>query len=156
MTTPNAPLVPTPQLTSDIHQVDDVDTSVLAHHHTLGYGPNQAAPGGHRHDGSDSSSVLTDYAPVVHTHTEGQISSLISDLGGKAATIHTHTEGQVTDLTADIADLQDQIDALSGGSSAPVYVQDSAPVGPPSKYVWFQTNMGAGEDFTIWIEDGDA
>lgn len=40
---------PTPQSTSDIHLVDDVDTGPLAHHHTLGEGSNNAAPGKHGH-----------------------------------------------------------------------------------------------------------
>lgn len=36
-----------------------------------------------------------------------------------------------------------------------VYVQDGAPVGPPSKYMWVQTGVGVGGlDFTIWLETG--
>lgn len=38
---------------------------------------------------------------------------------------------------------------------SPVYVQDAAPVGPPSRYMWVQTGLGVGGvDFTIWIETG--
>lgn len=34
---------------SQAHKKSDVDTSPIALHHTLGYGPNQAAPGNHNH-----------------------------------------------------------------------------------------------------------
>lgn len=48
-------------------------------------------------------------------------------------------------------------DGASGTGTSNVFVQDSAPVTGETRYVWFQTNQGAsGEDFTIWVEDGDA
>lgn len=46
-----------PQQVNDFHAADDTDTSQLAHHHTLGRSPTQAAPGDHLHDGT-SSAVL--------------------------------------------------------------------------------------------------
>ena len=40
------------------HDNDDVDTSSLSHHHTLGYLPTQAAKGSHTHDGADSAALF--------------------------------------------------------------------------------------------------
>lgn len=95
MSTPNQqPQRPTPQSTAEIHLVDDVDTSPTSHHHTLGYSPVQAAPGNHQHTG-ENSPILTDYALKQHSHIQGDVQSLISDLGGKASTDHsaTHESG---------------------------------------------------------------
>ena len=40
---------------ADMHKYADTDSSRDALHHTLGGGPNQAAPGDHNHDGANSS-----------------------------------------------------------------------------------------------------
>lgn len=37
-----------------LHTADDTDSSPRAHHHTLGTGRNQSAPGNHIHDGITS------------------------------------------------------------------------------------------------------
>lgn len=37
-----------------LHDYDDRDSSILAHHHTLGITPNQSSPGDHIHDGKTS------------------------------------------------------------------------------------------------------
>lgn len=42
----------------DFHTNSDVDLRLEAQHHTLGPGPNQAAPGNHTHDGGDSQLLL--------------------------------------------------------------------------------------------------
>lgn len=42
---------------TDFHTHDDVDGSQKAHHHTLGSGHNQAAPGDHSHDGGSSAKI---------------------------------------------------------------------------------------------------
>lgn len=42
------------EVVSKIHQFDDVDVRPESHHHTLGAGAAQAAPGSHRHRGGDS------------------------------------------------------------------------------------------------------
>ena len=39
---------------NDFHTNDDVDNDRDSHHHTLGPGINQAAPGSHSHRGDDS------------------------------------------------------------------------------------------------------
>lgn len=45
---------PDSQAVDDFHTNDDVDGRKESHHHTLGPGAAQAAPGNHRHDGGDS------------------------------------------------------------------------------------------------------
>lgn len=47
-------LVPSAPEINQLHAMDDVDSSVRAHHHTLGTGRNQASPGNHIHDGITS------------------------------------------------------------------------------------------------------
>jgi len=42
----------------DFHTNSDLDSRAESQHHTLGPGPNQAAPGNHRHDGGDSALLL--------------------------------------------------------------------------------------------------
>jgi len=42
----------------DFHTNSDLDARAESQHHTLGPGPNQAAPGNHRHDGGDSALLL--------------------------------------------------------------------------------------------------
>jgi hypothetical protein len=49
---------PDPRTVSDFHTFDDVDSGKDAHHHTLGSGSNQASPGSHNHDGSNSPTIL--------------------------------------------------------------------------------------------------
>lgn len=49
---------PDARVVNEFHTNDDVDKDANAHHHTLGGGANQAAPGPHRHDGTDSVSLL--------------------------------------------------------------------------------------------------
>ncbi len=44
-----------------LHRNADTDTRPEAAHHTLGASPNQASPGGHTHDGSDSKKLLEGY-----------------------------------------------------------------------------------------------
>lgn len=42
-------------------------------------------------------------APLVHSHAESDVTSLVADLAGKAAAVHTHAESDVTSLTTDLA-----------------------------------------------------
>jgi hypothetical protein len=37
---------------------------------------------------------------MSHTHSEADITGLVTDLAGKAATVHTHTSSQISDATA--------------------------------------------------------
>lgn len=35
-----------------------------------------------------------------------------------------------------------------------VFIGPDAPFQPPESYVWIQTGLGTGNDWTIWFEDG--
>lgn len=54
----NSNMRPEGRVVNEFHSNDDVDKDANAHHHTLGSGSNQASPGAHRHDGTDSLSLL--------------------------------------------------------------------------------------------------
>lgn len=56
---------------NEFHQKDDLDSSHRAHHHTLGFGPNQAAPGNHTHDGVTS-------PPIPPENLTGVVKSVTS------------------------------------------------------------------------------
>jgi hypothetical protein len=44
---------------------------------------------------------------------------------------------------------------LAAGVEQNLFVQPTAPISPPSTYLWIQTGLGAGgSEFTMWIEDG--
>lgn len=43
---------------NEFHSNSDVDSSPDAQHHTLGIGPNKAAPGDHVHNGEDAPRLL--------------------------------------------------------------------------------------------------
>lgn len=49
---------PEAKVVNEFHSNDDVDKDSNAHHHTLGSGANQASPGPHTHDGTDSVALL--------------------------------------------------------------------------------------------------
>lgn len=34
------------------------------------------------------------------------------------------------------------------------HIGPSAPANPPNRYLWIQTGLGDGTDFTMWFEDG--
>lgn len=51
-------LRPDSKTINEFHTNDDVDKDSGAHHHTLGGGANQASPGSHSHDGTDSVALL--------------------------------------------------------------------------------------------------
>lgn len=54
----NSNLRPEAKVVNEFHTNDDADRDAAAHHHTLGPNANQASPGSHRHDGSDSVLLL--------------------------------------------------------------------------------------------------
>lgn len=43
---------------------------------------------------------------------------------------------------------------VSSGGELPVFIQNTQPTGITSKYIWVQTGLGAGSDFTFWFDDG--
>lgn len=67
-------------------------------------------------DGRSGTVTLADlYAAISHTHTEAQVTNLVSDLAGKAAATHTHAEADVTGLVSDLASINT---SLSGKAAA--------------------------------------
>lgn len=62
----------------------------LASHEALGL-----ADASHNHDAN--------YSGLVHTHAESSVTSLVTDLAGKAASVHSHAESSVTNLVTDLA-----------------------------------------------------
>lgn len=69
---------PTAKVVRDFHTNSDVDANQDALHHTLGPGTNQAASGGHNHDGANSALLLDGYT-IAGSRTGG--SALISVIG---------------------------------------------------------------------------
>jgi hypothetical protein len=68
---------PSPKEVLDFHTHSDRDGSPKAEHHTLGSGPNQAAPGNHTHDGG-TSAVLFPLDTIVITGSRGGNAALAS------------------------------------------------------------------------------
>jgi len=64
-----------PQTVAALHSSDDLDVAKDSHHHTLGPGINQAANGGHNHDGVTSPQLL---AGVTLTGAKGGNAALAS------------------------------------------------------------------------------
>lgn len=73
-----------PRVVQQIHQNDDLDTAKDAHHHSLGIGPNQSAPGNHTHDGSNSSQLM---AGIVITGAKGGNVALTNLIAALATTL---------------------------------------------------------------------
>lgn len=66
---------PDSKTVTEFHQNADTDANKDSIHHTLGYGQNQAAPGSHTHDGTDSYQLL---AEVEITGSRGSGAALAS------------------------------------------------------------------------------
>lgn len=61
---------------------------------------------GHTHSQSDITNLVTDLsgkAASSHTHPQSDITNLTTDLAGKAATSHTHAQSDITSLVSDLA-----------------------------------------------------
>jgi len=71
------------RVVQQIHMQDDLDTARDAHHHTLGISSNQASPGNHNHDGSNSPQLM---AGVVITGAKGGNVALANLIAALAAT----------------------------------------------------------------------
>lgn len=73
------------QQVSKFHEKSDVDSGSSAQHHTLGPGIDQAAPGSHTHDGSDSASLWEGFTITGSRTNGGAVASIISLLVQKGA-----------------------------------------------------------------------
>ena len=70
----------------------------------------------HTHEGGGGSTAWNDitgkpstFPPSTHTHPQSDVTGLVADLSGKAATVHTHAISDVTDLQTALDDLEDTI-----------------------------------------------
>lgn len=80
---------PDPISVTEFHTNDDVDTGKDSHHHTLGQGVNQASPGSHTHDGSDSALLLEGFTVTGAKGTaacDASIIALLVKLGASDST----------------------------------------------------------------------
>ena len=77
----NSELRPPQRMVNEFHTNDDLDRDSNAHHHTLGVGVNQASPGAHNHDGTNSVQLLAGYT-ITGSRSSG--AALISALGALA------------------------------------------------------------------------
>lgn len=76
----NASARPAPKVVSEFHTNDDVDSSSEAHHHTLGPNANQASPGYHNHDGSNSVQLLDGFIISGSKATGAALASVVGAL----------------------------------------------------------------------------
>lgn len=62
--------------------------------------------GSHTHSESDVTGLVSDLAgkaPLTHTHPQSDVTGLVSALAGKAASTHSHPQSDVTNLVSDLA-----------------------------------------------------
>jgi hypothetical protein len=85
----NSDLRPEGKVVNEFHTNDDVDRDWNSHHHTIGTGANQAAPGSHRHDGADSVLLLDGVTIAGAKGGNVALASVISALVQLGATDNT-------------------------------------------------------------------
>ena len=85
----NDSMRPDSRVVNEFHTNDDVDKDSGAHHHTLGGGANQASPGSHRHDGTDSVQLLEGIELAGSRGGNLALQSVISALVALGATDNT-------------------------------------------------------------------
>ena len=69
-----------PRTVEKLHATSDVDSDVLAQHHTLGVTHNQAAFGDHDHDGTNSSLLMTGITVTGSKGGNAALADLITKL----------------------------------------------------------------------------
>lgn len=79
----------TPQTSIDTHKFSDLGQGPDAQHHKLGDGPDDAAPGNHKHTSSsitDFDSAVTDLIPSsALSYHSGELAANVSGIGGAGA-----------------------------------------------------------------------
>lgn len=82
LSVPGEQQAPDERTVEKFHRKSDVDSRREAQHHTLGTDINQASPGNHRHDGSDSVLILegTTITGSRSTNLSNVIGSIIAAL----------------------------------------------------------------------------
>jgi hypothetical protein len=84
MTNPSGP-VPTSGEVTRAHTNSDVDSSIVAQHHTLGIQHTQASPGDHKHDNKSSKKIGVGVNPAFPSvaagaYSQPQIQAIIDAL----------------------------------------------------------------------------
>ena len=98
------------------------------------------------------STIQTDVsgkAATVHTHAESDVTNLVSDLASKSSTGHTHTESDVTNLVSDLSNLTSSLATVLIAPTAGNYVSVSGgntygiiqSVIPPLSSTWTWVNQ---------------
>lgn len=78
-------------------------------------------------------------------------------LAANVVTSSLTTVGTLSSLTVSGAVSASNLSGTNTGDQAPnVFIQPSAPSGVVGNYLWVETGLGAGTDFTFWVEDGIA
>jgi|SRR5213595_3922926 len=85
----NSNLRPDARTVNEFHTSDDLDKDANAHHHSLGIGTNQASPGSHKHDGTNSFPLLEDTSLSGSRAGGGALLSVIQALVQLGATDNT-------------------------------------------------------------------
>lgn len=62
--------------------------------------------------------------------------------------------GQITIPKSELSGIVSSFVREEKLSDIPLFIQDAAPVVDGQKYLWIQTGMNSGSDFTFWFEDG--
>jgi hypothetical protein len=64
------------------HKYDDLNTTNASHHHTIGQGAGQVAPGKHYHNGEDSPALLegTIFTGVITTYNPTTMKQILAAL----------------------------------------------------------------------------
>jgi hypothetical protein len=129
--------MPNPQDVNDLHKYDDVDVADVSHHHTIGFGPGQAAPGTLAYKlkvqdegtdlGSNPSVVNFVGAGVSATLVDGVLTVTIAGGGGGGGAVELLDEG--SSLVAAINSLNfvgPVVQATNVGPAGTITIRDNS------------------------------
>jgi hypothetical protein len=137
---------PTPKEVKEFHDNDDKDAGRNAHHHTLGFGPNQAAPGGDTKKLFDELKLSDDQQNTLLEFLDDRIPR-IGDIVLSARVDFTEATGGTdvwkpcigVGVTLDNTDGDyDEYEDITGGLNVPDLtdlISDYTPGGPTSAWV---------------------
>lgn len=110
----------------------------------------------------DISSKPSTFTPSSHTHAESDVTNLVSDLAGKAASVHTHTTAQITmavsDKSANYAIVSGDKNTLirSTNSAITITIDNVLAIGEAVQFQQFgsgQITFAAGSGVTLGSVD---
>lgn len=97
-----------------------VDGQALIYNASTGLWANEA------YAYADLSGVPSTFTPSAHTHPQSDITNLVSDLAGKAATVHTHAPSDITGTAVTQADTGTVTNTMLAGSIANAKLANSS------------------------------